>query len=466
MKYKILFNLIIFFQLGFTQSLVDSNIPNRLFHLYRNEINDDLFSANQLFNIKFSHTLYQNSNLPNIENINGLYLPKGFGAYSSMFLKFNAENISISFEPVIFLKKQYKVKVPEKVKSFSVMNDIPNDSYRESRFRNTGITFKNNFISAGYGNWNQWWGSGIHSSLILSNNAQGFYHYFVGSRGFQKISNKLLYEYKYQVSEKIQNDKGDNYFFSAWYLNFKYRTFEFGLASNTLSGGYNDIQWSLDDALLLLFTKKNKKYWDTTNHLFLKSYIPDSELTIFIEIGIPQQNFNEIIFEYPYDHGFGSNIGLRKLGLFQNDYLLFGFEYTRLLQAINYNRLPSSNWYDNIKYDYSSFRGRRWGAHSGSDSDDLLLYVGYMDSNKGFLYEINYERHGVTYHFPPEVKLENRILASYFAKNATISIIYENEHIEHYGFIDSNLNVWNETFEPGSIQRTKTILFSIDYQLF
>ena len=35
--------------------------------------------------------------------------------------------------------------------------------------------------------------------------------------------------------------------------------------------------------------------------------------------------------------------------------------------------------------------------HAGSDSDDLLIFAGYMDENKSLMYGINYERHGVTF---------------------------------------------------------------------
>ena len=64
------------------------------------------------------------------------------------------------------------------------------------------------------------------------------------------------------------------------------------------------------------------------------------------------------------------------------------------------------------------------------------------------------------------VKFESKISASYRKNRMTIYLNYENEYFEHYGFIDSNLNVWNKTFEPGSIQRTNTIVFSIEYRLF
>ena len=45
-------------------------------------------------------------------------------------------------------------------------------------------------------------------------------------------------------------------------------------------------------------------------------------------------------------------------------------------------------------------------------------------------------------------------------------INYENEHFKHYGFVDKNRNVWDEEFEDGSIQRTKTLYFTLSYLLY
>ena len=82
------------------------------------------------------------------------------------------------------------------------------------------------------------------------------------------------------------------------------------------------------------------------------------------------------------------------------------------------------------------------------------------------LYGLNYERHGVTYHFPPEVKIESKVSVGYNFKHISCYLKYEDEYYEHYGFIDNNKNVWDETFNFGSIQRTKTLLFEIESTIF
>ncbi len=98
--------------------------------------------------------------------------------------------------------------------------------------------------------------------------------------------------------------------------------------------------------------------------------------------------------------------------------------------------------------------------------DDFLLFLGYMDDKKSFIYGINFERHGVTYSFPPEVKFESRLSISYIYRKINFSIFYENEYFEHYGFVDSNQNIWNETYEKGSIQRSNTILLSFERYIY
>ena len=139
-----------------------------------------------------------------------------------------------------------------------------------------------------------------------------------------------------------------------------------------------------------------------------------------------------------------------------------GFEYARLIKSSYWDKRPTPHWFGNEIFDYSSYDGNRWAAHSGSDSDDLLVFAGFIDENKSLIYGYNYERHGVSYHFPPEVKFESRLTVSFNFKELFVYINYENEFISHYGFVDNNQNVWNETFELGSIQRTNTLLISVE----
>ena len=430
------------------------------------KIHHSKFIIQNHFSLSFTQSFYLNTNLPNLENQNGNYFPKGYGSISSLLFQYHAKYLSFSTEPVIMGKNQYSIILPEKDQLFSVLNDVPMGSnYHPNQFRNTGLKFRFNGLSAGLGNWDQWWGPGIHNSLSLSNNAQAFYHYYIGTDGNQSVGKYVDFSFKYLASRPMQNLKGDDYFLSAWFLKAKYKFLELGLNRNVVNGGYPDLPWDQQDVLTVLIDQNNIRYWDTINTYYILGNFVESGLKVFLEIGFPNRSYAGQDPNVYSDHAMASNLGLRKQGAFGSENLLFGFEYTRLVQGIYYNILPTPNWYDNIKYNYSSYKGRRWAAHSGSDSDDFLIFVGYKDERKSFIYGLNYERHGVTYHFPPEVKFESRINASYSSGNTTVHLVYENEYFEHYGFVDVNRNVWDETFEPGSLQRTHTLLISLQHTL-
>jgi len=453
---------------SFSQSKFNPNETKFLINEWQSFQIDKTKSLNQSpFNITYNLYYYYNSNLPNLENQNGIYIAKGLGTISGVLLEYSSKHLTFSTEPTISKRSVLPILLPEKKETFSVLNDVPlNRLYlnKFNKFRNTGIKLSFYGISGGYGNWDQWWGPGIHNSLVMTNNARGMPHYFLETLGYQTLFGDLQYNFKYTVSNAMLNNMGAEYFLSAYYFNLKYKNLEFGKSQHILNGGYQGLRWSLNDAKNIFFTNNNMKYWDSIIDYYISANFPSSGLIVFVELGVPlNRSYNSHNPELYHDHIISSNMGLRKYGAFGKDEFILGFEYTRLVQGIYYNILPTPNWYDNIKYNYSSYNGRRWTAHSGSDSDDFLIFIGYMADRASLIYGLNYERHGVTYHFPPEVKLESRISISYKYNNTFIYLNYENEYFEHYGFVDVNKNVWLETYEPGSIQHTQTLLFSIEH---
>ena len=90
----------------------------------------------------------------------------------------------------------------------------------------------------------------------------------------------------------------------------------------------------------------------------------------------------------------------------------------------------------------------------------FLFIFGYEDSKNKAILGINYERHGVNFRFPPEVKIEYSLKLWKKIKDSTfITFNYENEHYRHYAFIDSNDNIWSQDFNEGSIQGLKPYYF-------
>ena len=59
--------------------------------------------------------------------------------------------------------------------------------------------------------------------------------------------------------------------------------------------------------------------------------------------------------------------------------------------------------------------------------DDLFIYFGFRNDKWSFIPSLNYERHGVIYNRPPEVKMEIRFDFRYNWKDYRLNIFYERE---------------------------------------
>jgi len=233
-----------------------------------------------------------------------------------------------------------------------------------------------------------------------------------------------------------------------------------GFNRNILSSSINnDIKLNKFDIITNVFqsASNNNKNYDIIAYYFMIDF-PNSSLKIFFELGYTDKwkNLNDFLI-YP-DNNIGSLFGIRQYEAFNNEHLIVGFEYARLLESSFWKNRPTLNWYDNPLFDYSSYDGRRWAAHSGSDSDDLYIYFGYINDTFSFIPSLNYERHGITYARPPEVKMEMRIDIRYIWKDYKLNIYFEREWMEHAGFVP---NKWrNSTVIWFGIERDLTSLLS------
>ena len=102
------------------------------------------------------------------------------------------------------------------------------------------------------------------------------------------------------------------------------------------------------------------------------------------------------------------------------------------------------NFYTKIPYDYFSYQGRRMGAHSGTSSDDLIFLVGLRKENRNLFISYNFERHGIKSMTYPEIKKEISLLLQFEHENGQrVSITFENEKINNFGFEKNKLSISN-----------------------
>ena len=92
------------------------------------------------------------------------------------------------------------------------------------------------------------------------------------------------------------------------------------------------------------------------------------------------------------------------------------------------------NFYDRQIYLHSSYEGRRWGAHSGSDSDDKIIMLGFIKDDYSIISSYNIERHGVVSQNYPEKKHEFILRYTKQKKNIVYMLYLENEKIYNYNF--------------------------------
>lgn len=415
------------------------------------------------WSLRVRSEFFYNSSAPNLENMSDRWIGKGVGFFSSINMSYRNRYFALSAEPYYFINQNDDYTEPDRLPKFSVLND--NRPHAESPYIAYGIrelqiyaNYKG--IGAGYSNANMWWGPGIHTSTTMTNNTSGFGHIFLGTIE-EKRYKKWGFSGRYVFSKFDKKSKYEPYYTAAVFGVSYYSepTISIGIVREALTGGTHErvlkdsIRWQ--DAALSIFkgifqpadTEKYIANWSFDDHsatAYISVFINKSKLNIFFEIGrtdIASSKWSILV--YP-DHAIATNIGFRKYGLFGNENLFFGCEYFQNHKSRSTHRIlgASADWWEREMYEYSSYNGRRWVAHSGTDSDDVLLMFGWLNDNLTILPSFNYERHGVrqliavaesnliTYQLNniwPETKLEFRLDLRYKYKSYKINLYYERE---------------------------------------
>ena len=437
---------------------------------------------NQLNNSRWSlvarNELFFNSNRPNLENMGNRWLGKGAGYFTGLNISYSGKYVSLSIEPFYFINQnQYVKNVNRKqpttadIDVFNVLNDnryFEDQPYVSQGIRESQLFFHFKEIGFGISNANIWWGPGIHTSLTMTNNTTGFPYFMIGTLNEKRYHN-IGFNVRYVFSE-LYNVAGNPYY-TALVLTTTFYTrpiITLGFSRNYLSGGLpTDRPFTIWDAAMLPFESlfidtKIKSYqdefdphdfWDQTMAGFFTLEFPNSGLMLFLELGTDDHRQNWMDLRSQPDHNSASIIGLRKYGLFNNRFLFGGFEYANIKQSYTYKNRGGGQWWWKSSYDYSTYDGRRWAAHSGSDSDDFYLFIGYNDNDWTFIPGFNYERHGIISGNPPEVKIEFRLDVRFIYKKYRINIYYERELLNNY------------EFEPNDMRRNNVFWFGVEKDL-
>ena len=423
---------------------------NKLMPIHSTSFRPFYIKSNKLISVAINNEIYINNNVSNQENMDVRYIGKGIANYTSLSISGYSRFLAFNLEPYTLNDNYKDIETYNRPNPFKFLNDSKEKKSNGVGFRKADLYLHYNGFGIGIANSNMWWGPGLQGSFSMTNNTVGFKNYmlgtikeirwkkvgFMGRYTFSELNNKKDYEATYFTSITSQ------------ITIYNEQIISIGFSRNYLTGGVDvGYPWSKEDAQRIVFegvfiknlqqldyTIAGHDPWDQTISIWTDISFPRNKFKIYLELGFNDNRFNLWDFIVHPDHAMGSIIGFRKYGLFNNKNLLFGFEYANLIKGRHHIFRATPNWYERNHYDDFSYEGRRWGAHSGSDSDDLLIFFGIINNKWSFIPSLNFERHGVSTYRPPEIKSEFRLDVRYNIKKFEIGLVYENQFEGHLGF--------------------------------
>ena len=424
-----------------------------------------------------------NDNAPNQENMDIRYLSKGFLNFNSIEFSLNSAYLSLIVEPYLMNRKLINHSSINRAGPFSVLNDqILQDNHvpPSGGFRNLFGFIHYKGFGFGWHKGNRWWGPGIHTSLQMTNNTQPIPAQIIGTLKEIKIGSFGIFGLYTFAKMNREQDPLSKYYTSlngqlTWYgpLNLT-----LGFSRNYLTGGIvnKNYKWTESDARKIVFedifisnlidleyTIGGHDVWDQTFSGYLNLTFPERKLKLYAEIGVNDNRMYLADFISQPDHSMATILGIRDYGNSNYKNIIWGFEWTNLMITYSSRHRPGGGgeWYERSLYDYSSYKGRRWGAHSGTDSDDWLIYAGYLSDNLMIVPALNYERHGIVTYRPAEVKLELKIDFRYKYNDIWLGIFLERQFEAFLGF--PNYFYVNDSIDEdlANTRITNTLIFSL-----
>lgn len=398
------------------------------------------------WSLKLRSDAFYNDGSPNLENTSDKWVGKGFSFFTSANIAFDSKYIFASIEPFVFTSQNDDYNEPQRIEKFMNLNDNYAHSeqpYNRYGFRETQLYLKYNEFGIGWSNANMWWGPGLHSSLMMSNNTTGFGHLMIGTVNEKRIGD-WGFNGRY-VFSKFGKKSISKPYYSGFIVNASYYSkpiVTIGFSRSFLSGGNNSsYEIGAFEAALLPFqfvTVENVEDdalnpVDQTYTGYLNLRFPESGLVMYLEYGRNEgpENFKDFLL-HP-DHSRAFIFGIRKYGLFNNLNLTVGIEYANLLQTAYWPLRETLDWNSSTLFDFNTYDGRYWAAHSGPDSDDFTIYLAYNNRGFSIIPSINYERHNVTHPNFIAYQLANTLIYDqsygYYFIEENRTVIYSNGHL-------------------------------------
>lgn len=302
-------------------------------------------------------------------------------------------------------------------KSYMSSIDVPErfgeGSYQKANWGQSSIRLNFDPISIGLSNENLWWGPGIRSSLLMSNNADGFKHITlnttrpvktpIGSFEAQLVSGKLESSgIKTPSSLNLTAKNSDWRYFSGvvfvyqpkWVPNL-FLGFDrsYILYHKDLGNGFSDyfpVFTGVEKSgyvydPLLGSDEEDRKNRDQRLSFFARWVMPESKAEVYMQYGKNDHNYNLRDAFLEPEHSRAYVLGFRKLVPLRNpdENVQVGLEVTQIEPAGTKNLRGAQSFYNHggIRQGYTN-NGQLLGAGIGTGSNLQSLDVSWVKGLK------------------------------------------------------------------------------------
>lgn len=256
----------------------------------------------------------------------------------------------------------------------SLYGSQPTGSYSKLFAGQSFISVSSGALSIGYGTQNLWWGPGIRSSLLMSNNAPGFGHFFfktrkplhtgIGSFEWQLIGGQLnsddqtVYENKHLLSNtRISKSRYLNGIIISYqpkwtpglFVGFTRSVQSYTEYNRTANIGFLE---KYIPVIALSIQKKNNLGDDSLRRdqlasFFLRWLLPKANTEFYIEYGFNDYGLNTRDYLLGPSHSAAYIAGFKKIMSLRNmQHLELGLELTQMSQTPDWIVRDAGNWYE------------------------------------------------------------------------------------------------------------------------
>lgn len=340
-----------------------------------------------------------NTNQPYGGNDGAMSYSKGYQFQISGGVYAQFKNIKLLLRP------EYVQTASQEYKTSSYWGQV-NPAYKKLLLGNSSLRFDLGKISMGVATQNLWWGPGIYNSLLMSNNAQGFFHYsinsnrpiknFLGTFQFQVISATLtqdsLQGFENNGLRRRNINKSDR-FLSSLAVDYQPSFLK------NISFGINRSLQSYKNQLPTDFVQKNIPVLgaffgstdvardtfpqDQTVSIYTKWMFPKSHAELYYQFAYNDAKANWRDLWLDMSHSTAYILGFKKLFILKDQkYLDLGMEVMKLGQTPSYLHRNAGNFYEHgqIREGYTN-QNQILGAGSGFGNNMQTIQI---SMNKGW----------------------------------------------------------------------------------